>query len=160
ALDVNGQPNSPFVYDLLDAHPKQVPGTLTYAPSPSQLARVDMTFHGGSAQPGGDFRYDFRPYRQSLGAPLQRLDLPGERTDWVSTQPGTAWLERATVESPTVYDSVVDQQNNIRTYVAGSRQAVDFFGPVMAPHNGGAYQIPLAYSTWMDINIQPWSVAN
>src|SRR5262249_7202767 len=63
-LDLVGVPDSPFVYDLAAPYPGQVPGNLTYRPKAKELATVDMTFHGETAYEGGEYRWDYRPYRQ------------------------------------------------------------------------------------------------
>jgi subtilisin family serine protease len=153
-FDVEGVPNSPYVYDLVDPHPGRIPATgLTYRPRPSELATVDMRFHGTTSYPSGEFRWDYRPYRTySVGFPL-RMDMPGTRTDYLSAQPGTAWAEDA-ITGP---DLEWESNGAMTTYRAGSRVARDWFAPVAHPRNGGGYWWSERQQGFLSFNIQPWT---
>ncbi|MEU6276253.1 S8 family serine peptidase [Streptomyces populi] len=155
-LDVEGVPDSPYVYDLSAPHPGQIPASgLTYRPRPSDLATVDMRFHAATAEPfdSGEYRTGFRPYRKYGSGFLQRLALPGTRTDYVSAEDGATWAEFvATGPEYTL------QEGSWRTaYKAGGRETHDFFGPVVRPANGGGYWWSQRQKTFMALNIQPWT---
>ncbi|MFF4535102.1 S8 family serine peptidase [Streptomyces aureus] len=153
-LDVEGVPNSPYVYDLSDAHPDRIPSTgLTYRPRPSDLATIDMRFHGTATTPSGEYRSGFRPYRKYGSGFLQRLDIPGTRTDYVSTQPGTRWVESL----GTGPGLVLSSQSVRNAYEPGSRQVRDFFGAVTRPANGGTYWWSQRQKSQIAFNVQPWS---
>lgn len=153
-LDVEGVPNSPYVYDLSDAHPGQIPSTgLTYRPRSSDLATVDMRFHGTTTTPSGEYRSGFRPYRKYGSGYLQRLDIPGTRTDYVSTRSGTQWVETLA----TGPGMVLTSQSVRNAYKPGSRQVRDFFGAVTRPANGGTYWWSQRQKTQIAFNVQPWA---
>ena len=50
---------------------------LTYRPQANELATVDMVFHGTTGYEGGEFRWDYRPYRQYSFGFLQRAPDAG-----------------------------------------------------------------------------------
>ncbi|MEV7239318.1 hypothetical protein AB0N06_37265 [Streptomyces sp. NPDC051020] len=56
---------------------------------------------------------------------LQRVDVPGTRTDYVSTQQGTSWVESVAIGPGLVLTS----QGPKTAYKPGSRQAVTGSGP-------------------------------
>lgn len=153
-LEVEGVPNSPYVYDLSDAHPGQIPSTgLTYRPRSSDLATVDMRFHGTTTTPSGEYRSGFRPYRKYGAGYLQRLDIPGTRTDYVSTQPGARWVENLA----TGPGMALSSQSVRNAYQPGSRQVRDFFGAVTRPANGGTYWWSQRQKAQIAFNVQPWA---
>ncbi|MFD8733805.1 S8 family serine peptidase [Streptomyces sp. NPDC059618] len=153
-LDVEGVPNSPYVYDLSDPHPGQIPSTgLTYRPRPSELATVEMRFHGATPTQSGEWRSGFRPYRKYGSGYLLRQDMPGTRTDYVSAQAGTQWVESMGT-GPGV---LLSSQSTRTTYKPGSFQVRDWFKPVTHPANGGTYWWSQRQKTSLAFNIQPWS---
>ncbi|MFD5813374.1 S8 family serine peptidase [Streptomyces sp. NPDC127038] len=153
-LDVEGVPNSPYVYDLSDPHPGQIPSTgLTYRPRPSELATVEMRFHGATPTQSGEWRSGFRPYRKYGFGYLLRQDMPATRTDYVSAQAGTQWVET----SGTGPGMLLSSQSTRTTYKPGSFQVRDWFKPVTHPANGGTYWWSQRQKTSLAFNVQPWS---
>jgi subtilisin family serine protease len=152
-LGVEGVPNSPYVYDLVDPRPGRVPADLSYRPTPAELATVDMRFHGTTAYPGGDFRWDYRPYRTFATGFWIRRDMPGTRTDYVSAQKGTSWAESA-VTGP---DYALVSSAEVHPLGAGTRSTCDFFGPVTRPRDGGGFWSSTRYDGFVNINVQPWA---
>ncbi|KAB1990687.1 S8 family peptidase [Streptomyces triticiradicis] len=153
-LDVEGVPDSPYVYDLSDPHPGQIPSTgLTYRPRASELATVEMRFHAATTTPSGEWRSGYRPYRKYGSGFLQRLDMPGTRTDYVSAQEGTAWIET----SGTGPGVLLSSQGPRTAYKPGSWQVRNWFKPVTRPANGGTYWWSQRQKTSLAFNVQPWS---
>ncbi|MFH8388621.1 S8 family serine peptidase [Streptomyces sp. NPDC018036] len=153
-LDVEGVPNSPYVYDLSDPHPGQIPSTgLAYRPRPAELATVEMRFHGATPTQSGEWRSGFRPYRKYGSGYLLRQDMPATRTDYVSAQEGTQWVET----SGTGPGILLSSQSTRTTYKPGSFQVRDWFKPVTHPANGGTYWWSQRQKTSLAFNIQPWS---
>jgi len=151
-LTVVGTPDSSFVYDLVDFWQGRIPSTLTYAPKRSELATVVQRFHGPQAA-GGEFRWDYRPYRiAGLGWPLKQ-SMGTTRTDYLSAQPGTRWAQ-AVVGGP---DFAWAQSSEIRDVVAGTRTTEDWLSPVAHPSNGGGFWSSERYGTFLNLNVQPWS---
>jgi hypothetical protein len=152
-LSVVGAPNSPYVYDLVDPHPHQVPKALAYRLRQRDLATVDMRYHGDTTRRGAEFRWDYRPYRgYAVGSELA-MDFPATRTDYVSAQPGTAWSEDAVGGAELELVSVSDTH----AYRAGSRRTVDFFGPVIRPRNNAPFWSSTRYQGYLALNVQPWA---
>ena len=134
-LTVVGTPNSPYVYDLVDPHPGQIPTNLTYRPKASDLATVDMKFYGTTQYASGEFRWDYRPYRRYGAGFWLKTDMPGVRTDYVSAQPGTSWASSA-VTGPNF--SLVSS-GDIEAFRRGSRTTSDWFSPIVRPRDGGGF---------------------
>ena len=122
-LDVVGVPDSPFVYDLAAPYPDRIPTDLAYRPKAKDLATVDMVFHGDTRYEGGEYRWDYRPYRQFAFGFLQRMRMPGTRVDHVSAQPGTAWAGSA-VSGPQFSLVSSAEVHAVRGRVAGHRALV------------------------------------
>ncbi len=155
-LVVDGVPNSPYVYDLVDPHPGQIPTDLTYRPRPDQLATVDMRFNGVTGDTrydSGDFRWDYRPYRQVGFGLMLRVDMPGTRTDYVSTQPGTGWADGA-ITGPGLN---LVSSSDIYSLKAGSHTVSNWFGAITRPRNGGGFWSSTRYDGFIAINVQPWA---
>jgi subtilisin family serine protease len=151
-LALVGTPDSPYVYDLVKPWEGRIPSTLTYAPKRSELATVVQRFHGPKAD-GGEFRWDYRPYRTAgLGWPLKQ-SMGMTRTDYLSAQPGTRWAQ-AVVGGP---DFAWAQSSEIRDVVAGTRTTEDWLSPVAHPANGGGFWSSERYATFLNINVQPWN---
>jgi len=152
-LAVTGTPDSPYVYDLVSPYPDRIPTALSFRPRPSELATIDQRFHGTTSRTGGEFRWDFRPYRpSSLGSPL-RQTMPTTRVDYVSTQAGVQWAGAA-VTGP---DLEWNTSGEVRPAVAGSRTVEDWFGAVTRPANNAAFIPSYRYSGFLTFNVQPWS---
>ncbi|MEY9964227.1 subtilisin family serine protease [Streptacidiphilus sp. MAP12-16] len=152
-LGVEGVPNSPYVYDLVDPHPGKIPTDLTYRPRPKDLATVQMNFYGDTAYAGGEFRWDYRPYRTySYGFPLQ-ISMPGTRTDYVSAQPGTTWAESAVTGPAMALESV----SGYVTYRPGTKVTDNWFAPVAHPRNGGGFWSSDRQQSFLEINVPPWT---
>ncbi|HTJ39805.1 MAG TPA: S8 family serine peptidase [Dactylosporangium sp.] len=152
-LRVEGVPDSPYVYDLVDQHAGRIPDDLTYRPRAEDLARVDMRFYGDAATPGGEYRWAFRPYRPFAVGFLQSATMPGTRTDYVSAPAGTSWAEDA-LTGPGL---AVESRSGLHAYRAGSRQVSDWFAPVAHPRNGSGFWWSARQAGYAEFNVQPWT---
>ncbi|POX64137.1 peptidase S8 [Streptomyces sp. Ru62] len=131
-VDMTGTPDSPYVYDLSEGHRGAVPDRdLTYAPGARQLAAVHVTFHAARPQSGGEFRYSITDtFPIGLGF-QERVALPAQRTDHVSTGPGQLWHE-----SVTAGDGALEERGGLVRYDGGTRPALHWFRPVWHPWLG------------------------
>ncbi|MFF4754099.1 S8 family serine peptidase [Streptomyces sp. NPDC002514] len=131
-VDMTGTRNSPYVYDLSEGHRGAVPDRdLTYAPSGRGLATLDVRFHAVQPGDGGEFRYSITDaFPIGLGF-QERVDLPAERTDHVSTGPGQQWHE-----SVTAAGGALEERGGLVSYPGGSRTALNWFRPVWHPWLG------------------------
>jgi hypothetical protein len=152
-LAVHGTPDSPYVYDLVDPHPDRIPRNLTYRPRARDLAVVDVAFHGTTPRRGGEFRWDYRPYRTFSVGLLLNVDMPGTRVDYVSAQQGVQWAEAAVTGPDFEWVSASDT-HPLR---AGSRTTQTWFGEVVRPRDGASFWSSTRYDGYVAFNVQPWA---
>ncbi|GGJ63039.1 S8 family serine peptidase [Streptomyces brasiliensis] len=135
-MRVVGHNKTGYLYDLVHSWHDAIPGTMVYAPAEGQLARVDVDFRNDPALEVDEFRYDIQPY---LGAKVggTRLSHAGEhRTDWVTADKGTSWMEEATAGIHSF------QYSGQIHYPAGKTTAVTWFGPVERPRVNDSQPLP------------------
>ncbi|MGW2030142.1 S8 family serine peptidase [Streptomyces sp. NPDC001811] len=130
--DMTGTTDSPYVYDLSEGHRGAVPDRdLTYAPGARRLAAVHVTFHAAGPRSGDEFRYSITgTFPVGLGF-RERVALPAERTDYVSTGPGQLWHE-----SVTAGDGALEERGGLVRYDGGTRPELHWFRPVWHPWLG------------------------
>ncbi|MEW2154609.1 S8 family serine peptidase [Streptomyces sp. NPDC007189] len=131
-VDMTGTADSPYVYDLSEGHRGAIPDRdLTYAPGKRQLAALHVKFHAGRPADGGEFRYSLTDaFPIGLGF-QERIHLPAERTDYVSTGPGQLWHE-----SVAVGDGTLEERSGLVRYEGGTHPVLNWFGPVWHPWLG------------------------
>ncbi|MEU9477809.1 S8 family serine peptidase [Streptomyces sp. NPDC048191] len=131
-VDMTGTADSPYVYDLSEGHRGAIPDRdLTFAPGRRQLASVHVRFHAARPTDGGEFRYSVTDtFPIGLGF-QERVHLPAERTDHVSTGPGQLWHE-----SVTIGDGTLEERSGLVRYEGGSRPVLNWFRPVWHPWLG------------------------
>ncbi|GAB1335457.1 S8 family serine peptidase [Streptomyces sp. E-15] len=131
-VDMTGTLDPSYVYDLSEGHRGAIPDrNLTYAPAGDRLAAVHVRFHAARPAVGGEFRYSITDtFPIGLGF-QERVDLPAERTDYVSTGPGQLWHE-----SVTARDGALEERGGLVRYAGGSRPGLDWFRPVWHPWLG------------------------
>lgn len=147
-LFVEGETNSPYVYDLMDVHQDQIPSNLKYAPSNEELVKIDTRYKSDRDAPGGEFRYDLRPYSNGGVGDLQKLQLPSARTEWVSAVKDTRWYHKAAV-----LDSPWEVRQPLATYEKGQRLQEEWFSPVVRPRLGQGYFPPTRQRNTLHFNI-------
>ncbi|MEU7298851.1 S8 family serine peptidase [Streptomyces sp. NPDC007206] len=132
SVDMTGTADSPYVYDLSEGHRGAIPDRdLTYAPGKRQLAALHVRFHAGRRADGGEFRYSLTDaFPIGLGF-QERVHLPAERTDYVSTGPGQLWHE-----SVAVGDGTLEERSGLVRYEGGAHPVLNWFGPVWHPWLG------------------------
>ncbi|MER5945215.1 S8 family serine peptidase [Streptomyces sp. NPDC001904] len=133
ALDMTGTRYTPWVYDLADEHTGAIPGgSLTYRPGSRELAVRDVRFHAPKAQDGGEFRYALSDaFPVGLGF-LEKIALPAERTDYVSTGARQTWHESVQAGAALSWE----ERSGVITYKGGSHGKLDWFKPVWHPWLG------------------------
>lgn len=146
-LFVEGETNTPYVYDLMDVHQDQIPKNLKYAPSNKELVKIDTRYKSDRDAPGGEFRYDMRPYSNGVGD-LQKIQLPSVRTEWVSAVKDTRWYHKAAV-----IDSPWEVRQPSATYEKGQRLQEEWFSPVVRPRLGEGYFPPTRQNNYLHFNI-------
>lgn len=151
-LDVKGSPETPFVYDLSDPHPNFIPKDVTYAPKTTDLAKIDTRYLSDRNAPGGEFRFDFRPYTLKGVGFLYKLALPSVRTEWVSAQEGTTWYHQAQV-----LDSPWGVRETRLAYKPGDRLNQDWFAPVARPRFGDGFWTPYRNGNSLVMNVPAWA---
>jgi subtilisin family serine protease len=131
-VDMTGTADSPYVYDLSEGHREAIPDRpLAFTPSRHRLAAAHVRFHSAQPASGGEFRYSITDtFPVGLGFP-ERVALPAERTDYVSTGPGQLWHE-----SVTAGDGALEERSGLVRYDGGTRPALNWFRPVWHPWLG------------------------
>ncbi|MER6629150.1 S8 family serine peptidase [Streptomyces sp. NPDC000987] len=132
-VEMTGTRDTPYVYDLSQGHAQRIPdGDLTYRPGARDLAVLRTRFHAARPMSGGEFRYSVTgTFPVGFGF-QERIDLPAERTDYVSTGPGQLWQESATAG-----DGALEERGGLVAHRGGSHRTLDWFGPVWHPWLGG-----------------------
>jgi subtilisin family serine protease len=151
-LSVEGETNTPYVYDLMDVHQQQITKDLKYAPSNDELVKIDTRYKSDREAPGGEFRYDLRPYTRGAVGFLYKLQLPSVRTEWVSAVKDTRWYHQAQV-----LDSPWEVRQPAVTYEKGGKLNEDWFSPVVRPRLGVGYWTPNRQGNSFQFNIPAWA---
>ncbi|UAL54773.1 S8 family peptidase [Metabacillus dongyingensis] len=151
-LQVEGEVNTPYVYDLMDVHEGSIPKDLTYAPSNNELVKIDTRYKSDREAPGGEFRYDLRPHTRGAVGFLYKLALPSVRAEWVSATEDTRWYHQANV-----IDSPWEIRQPAVTYKKGQRLQENWFSPVSRPRLGEGYWTPFRQGNSFQFNIPAWA---
>ncbi|MEU7572186.1 S8 family serine peptidase [Micromonospora sp. NPDC049240] len=141
---------SPYVYDVVRAWPGEVPTDPTYAPAAKELARVDQNFHAGTPAIAFEQRADCRSYHwpPCLGVD-QPVAAPSTRVDYLSTQEGTSWYQKALLMPGW------EQRYNQVTYRPGQHVARKWFAPVTRPRLGPGFWYPYRNGNVFAVNVPP-----
>ncbi len=128
-LTVVGIPTPAYLYDLIQRHNGAVPTDLTYQPRAKDLAKVKVSFRNPTQDIGNWNRYDLSTEKgvfNSLRDPVP-FAAQGERTDWLSAEPGIRWVESAKLGPIYMYS------RPLLSYPKGSTTNADWFAPVTRP---------------------------
>ncbi|MEU5898297.1 S8 family serine peptidase [Streptomyces venezuelae] len=131
-VESTGTLNTPYVYDLSEGHEGGIPKRdLTYEPSARELATLDTRFHSVKPAAGGEYRYSLTDtFPVGLGF-QEKIDLPAERTEYVSTGRGQVWHE-----SVSTGPGALEERSGLVAYKGGGRTGLDWFKPVLHPWLG------------------------
>ncbi|QDO87601.1 S8 family serine peptidase [Ornithinimicrobium ciconiae] len=151
-LTVSGGVDSPVVYDLVDPHPGSIPTDLAYAPELEDLARIDASFHGNQQRAGGEFRYDLRPHTAYGVGFAEKMNMPIDRTEYVSAQEGTSWYQDAAV-----MEGNWNERGLRQGYEPGSTTAESWFAAVVQPRLGEGYWLPNRQGDMLQVNLPSWA---
>ncbi|WP_240338413.1 S8 family peptidase [Peribacillus alkalitolerans] len=153
-LHVEGEPNTPYVYDLIDRHHDQIPNNLKYAPSSSELVEIDTRYKSDREAPGREWRVDIRKGSTSGISWDQQIEFPSVRKEWVSVDKDTLWLHRAEV-----LDSSWFVRHPAVSYEKDGKLDEEFFSPVVRPHLGDSYYPwpPYRSSNYLEFDIPAWA---
>lgn len=148
-----------YMYDLVDRHNGTVPdGSLAFAPSTLQLAKVENTFYGHKAVLGGGYRYDIPDYGPGIGF-TEYEKFPGTRDEWVTPLPGASfWYEDHSVLNATETGFAHEMRSGDMDYTAGRTYPAEWFAPISRPRLGTGYWGPFrsVYND-MQFNFTPWT---
>jgi subtilisin family serine protease len=151
-LKVEGETNSPYVYDLMDVHEGSIPKKLTYAPKRKDLAVIESRYNSHVETDGSEFRYDLRPHTfGAVGFP-QRISFPNARTEYVSAEEGTNWYHQASV-----LDATWEVRQPLKSYNGGDKLTENWFSPVVRPALGDGYWVPERQGNSLMINVPAWA---
>ncbi|UOE53655.1 S8 family serine peptidase [Bacillus sp. CMF12] len=153
-LQVEGNVNSPYVYDLVDAHKGSIPTDLTYAPKNKDLATIDSRYNSHVQAAGGEFRYDLRPHTFGAVGFMYKINYPSARTEYVSATEDSRWYHQANV-----LDATWQIRQPLATYSKGQKLKENWFSPVVRPSLGEGYWAPKRQGSGLQINVPAWADA-
>ncbi|WP_299745971.1 S8 family serine peptidase [uncultured Rossellomorea sp.] len=153
-LKVEGNTDSPYVYDLMDVHEGSIPKDLTYAPKGKDLAKIDTRYNSHLETDGGEFRFDLRPHTRGAVGFLQKVSLPSARTEYVSATEDTGWYHQANV-----LDEGWQVRQPLKSYDGGEKMTENWFSPVVRPSLGDGYWPPRRQGDSLQINVPAWADA-
>ncbi|MFF8656065.1 S8 family serine peptidase [Streptomyces huasconensis] len=126
-----GMVDTPYVYDLSEGHEKAVPKDLAFRPGKRELAVLDTRFHAVKPALGSEFRYSVTgTFPVGIGF-QEKVALPAERTEYVSTGRGQLWHE-----SVSTGPGALEERGGLVTYRGGARTGLNWFRPVLHPWLG------------------------
>ncbi|MFF0435589.1 S8 family serine peptidase [Streptomyces sp. NPDC004327] len=153
-LAVASKPVSDYAYDLVERHDGMIPADVTYHATKDNLARVNVAFNSGRAVAGYEFRQEIPPYASvAIGGLLLKADMPGTRTDWVSTDSKGKWYETA------VIPGLMEERSARLTYKAGTTTDVNWFSPVQHPRLNDSDWLPQRSLDRLSFNVPGWGDA-
>lgn len=151
-LNVNGNPDSEYVYDLVDNHDNSIPKDLTYSPKTKDLVKINAQYKSDHPAPGSEFRWDIPSYTtHGVGFP-QSLSLLAVRTEWVSAQEGTSWYHQASV-----LDAQWEVRQPLAKYKPGQQLDEEWFAPVVRPRFGAGFWVPYRSGNSFIFNVPAWA---
>ena len=148
-MTATGVADSDEIWDIVRYSEGEIPVDLRYRPT--DLARIDTTYHGRAGDLVGEYRYDFTPNSMSgVGYPL-RAARGVERTEWVSTT-DVRWYQDVFLVDGTW--GIRDVQ---RSYDAGSVNETSYFGPIVRPYVGRGFWAPNRMGDFVQVNVPSWA---
>ncbi|MFJ7934398.1 S8 family peptidase [Sporosarcina sp. NPDC096371] len=156
-LNVEGTPNSPYAYDLVDGHKNVVPEDMNYSPTEKDLVKIDAQYKSDRPAPGGEFRYDIQPYSTYGVGFLYKLALPSKRTEWVSAHGGVSWYQEAVTLNGNSSDSAWEIRDKLAIYKPGQRMDKEWFAPVVRPRFGEGFWPPFRSGNSLQVNVPAWA---
>ena len=149
AVTATGVADSDEIWDILRYSEGEIPADLRYRPT--DLARIDTTYHGRAGDLVGEYRYDFTPNGMAgVGYPM-RAARGVERTEWVSTT-DVRWYQDVFLVDGTW--GIRDVQ---RSYDAGSVNETSYFGPIVRPYVGRGFWAPNRMGDFVQVNVPSWA---
>ncbi|MGW4929724.1 S8 family peptidase [Agromyces sp. NPDC004153] len=143
-----GVANADEIWDLARYDEGSIPEDLDYRPT--DLARIDTTYHGDEGDLVGEFRWDFAPNaKYGFGLPMG-MGRGIERTEWVNTDVG--WYQDATV-----VEVGWQVRDVLRTYEPGEHVETSYFGPIVRPFVGPGYWAPHRTGDFLQVNLPSWA---
>ncbi|MGG1676030.1 S8 family serine peptidase [Neobacillus sp. NRS-1170] len=151
-LKADGNPDSAYIYDLVDNHHNAIPKDLTYSPKTKDLVKINTQYRSDRTAPGAEFRWDLPAYRPiGVGFPMS-LSLPAVRTEWVSAQEGTSWYHQASV-----LDGQWEVRQPLAKYTPGQQLEEEWFAPVVRPRFGDGFWVPYRSGNSLIIYVPAWA---
>ncbi|MFF2753546.1 S8 family serine peptidase [Psychrobacillus sp. NPDC058041] len=150
-LNIEGTPNTPYVYDLIDNHHNAIPEDLSYSPTANELVKINAQYYSDRSASGEEFRWDIPSYSENGVGFNYQLSLPSVRIEWVSAPEETIWYHQARV----VNEWEVRQPAMI--YQQGQRLDEKWFAPVVRPRFGEGFWVPVRFENDLIFNVPSWA---
>ena len=147
-LTLDGTEQAPYVYDLVRSFDGEIPAGLSWAPAKKDLATITNRFVGEAGQLAIESRADCSDWNwPPCMEYFEPVHLGTERTDYVSTQAGSAWYEG--VQDVRGWELRGDQ----RSYRRGEVRTHSWFDPVARPRTGPGYWQPRRSGNFFAVNV-------
>jgi hypothetical protein len=148
AITGAGVANADEIWDIARYDEGSIPEDLAYRPT--DLARIDTTYHGDAGDLVGEFRWDFAPNaKYGFGLPMG-MGRGIERTEWVNTDVG--WYQDVTL-----VEVGWQVRDVLRTYEPGEHVETSYFGPIVRPFVGPGYWAPHRTGDFLQVNLPSWA---
>lgn len=147
-LTLDGTEQAPYVYDLVRSFDGEIPAGLSWAPAKKDLATITNRFVGEAGQLAIESRADCSDWNwPPCMEYYEPVHLGSQRTDYVSTQDGSAWYEG--VQDVRGWELRGDQ----RAYRRGEVRTHSWFDPVARPRTGPGYWQPRRSGNFFAVNV-------
>ncbi|MFF4243648.1 S8 family serine peptidase [Streptomyces sp. NPDC001822] len=139
-----------YLYDLVRRYEGSIPADPTYRPDRDDLARVDVAFRNHRQTRASDYRSDIWQGVAMGASYLHEVPAQGQRTDWVSADTDTQWLERVQIPGE------VQESSAAVRYGAGSTTDLNWFGPIHRPRLDNRSGVQQRTDDEFYVNVPGW----
>ncbi|WP_329033914.1 S8 family serine peptidase [Streptomyces sp. NBC_00178] len=139
-----------YLYDLVRRYEGSIPADPTYRPDTDDLARVDVSFRNHRQARASDYRSDIWEGVAMGASFLHEVPAQGHRTDWVSADTDTPWLERVQIPGE------VQESSAAVRYRAGSTTDLHWFGPIHRPRLDNRTGVQQRTDDAFYVNVPGW----
>jgi PA domain len=150
-LSVQGSGYAPYLYDFNKVYENEIPDQeLVYAPTTSELAKIDTKYHSDRNTPADEWRYELQ---NGLDRKLRwdPMALATEREEWVTPENST-WYQKVGIT-----DDFWEMRGEPTQYKAGDRLEHSYYGPVVRPGFGKSHFYPYRENNKFYFNVPAWA---
>ena len=144
-----GTPTATEIFDIANDTVRVDPRGASTT-QPTDLARIDTTYHGNAGELVGEFRYDYAPGVEYGEGYMLRTERGIERTEWVNTGE-VEWYQFALG-----IESGWEVRGMRQAYEPDSVSTESWFSPIVRPYVGPGYWAPNRQGGFAQVNVPSW----